>query len=295
MSDSNGPTRRRRIAGEAGPAAPAQKAVAKKVTSKKVTSKKSAAKKAAPQKVDAKKVVPAKAPAVKKSAAKKAAAPQQSASSKVASPVTRTAPATKPAAPVVPTRKPIAPSEPKVATSASTDRPVGSRPQRRDLVWLVPGALLAVAALVIGAFFLVSPPGSGNSAADIESSQRQASSAAASAAETIFTFRYDALDEHLKASKALMTPAFAKEFDKIAPALTELAPQRQIQVQAEARESAALPCGDDCSAKKADVLVFVDQARLVGGSTEPTVFANRIKVSMVKSSDGWLVSNIRAL
>jgi len=92
-----------------------------------------------------------------------------------------------------------------------------------------------------------------------------------------------------------MTPAFAKDFDQIAPALTELAPQRQIVVQAAARESAAMPCGKECSATKADVLVFVDQARLVGDSKEPTVFANRIKVSMVKNDDGWLVANIRAL
>ena len=43
------------------------------------------------------------------------------------------------------------------------------------------------------------------------------------------------------------------------------------------------------------VLVFLDQARLVGSSKEPTVFANRIAVSMVKTDDGWLVNNIRAL
>lgn len=291
MSDSNGPTRRRRIAGEAAPAGPTKKAPAKKTTAKKATPAKAAPKKVAAKKAAVEKPAAKVAPAVKAPVVKKATAPQKKAATP-STPAARTSPVTKPVAPVVPTRKPSAPSEPK---RPKADRPAGSRPRRRDLLWLVPSTLIAVAALVVGAFFLVSPPGSGNSAADVESSQRQASSAAASAAETIFTFRYDALDEHLKASKALMTPAFAKEFDKIAPALTELAPQRQIQVQAEARESAALPCGDECSAKKADVLVFVDQARLVGDSTEPTVFANRIKVSMVKSDDGWLVSNIRAL
>ena len=43
------------------------------------------------------------------------------------------------------------------------------------------------------------------------------------------------------------------------------------------------------------MLVFLDQARLVGSSKEPTVFANRVAVSMVKTDDGWLVDNIRAL
>jgi Mce-associated membrane protein len=194
------------------------------------------------------------------------------------------------------TKPVVAPAGSRSSAGGSDDvrpeRSPGSRPSRRDLAWLVPATLLALASLVAGIYLVVNPPGAGD---DLDSSQRQASSAAAGAAETIFSFRYDQLDQHLKASKALMTPAFAKQFDSIAPALTELAPQRQIVVKAATREAAALPCGKDCSTTKADVLVFVDQARLVGDATQPTVFANRIKVSMVKSSDGWRVANIRAL
>ncbi|MCU1533519.1 MAG: hypothetical protein JWO49_3090, partial [Arthrobacter sp.] len=183
----------------------------------------------------------------------------------------------------------------RAASDAPAKRAAGSRPSRRDLLWLVPASLVAIAALVAGVFMVVDPPGGDDSAGALDTSRRQASAAAATAAETIFTFRYDQLDEHLEASKALMTPAFSKKFDEIAPALTELAPQRKIVVQAVTRESAAIACGDECSADRADVLVFVDQARLVGDSAEPTVFANRIKVTMVKDDDGWLVSDIRAL
>jgi Mce-associated membrane protein len=232
VSDSNGPVRRRRIAGESGPTVPVARA--KKIQ-----------------------VAKAKKP-----------------------PVVKKTPVAAPKVEKVKVEKP---------------RPPGSRPSRRDVLWLVPATLVAIAALVAGILLVVNPPGSDDSAKALDTSRRQASSAAASAAETIFTFRYDQLDQHLTASKALMTPAFSKQFDSIAPALTELAPQRKIVVQAVAREAAALPCGDECSASKAEVLVFVDQARLVGDSKEPTVFANRIKVSMVKSDDGWLVSNIRAL
>ncbi|MET1038511.1 MAG: hypothetical protein ABW075_09565 [Aeromicrobium sp.] len=271
MSDSNGPVRRRRIAGESGPAAPVAPAPAKRIFPKKAAAKKAA-------------TTTRTAPAVKAAPPVKRAAP-------VTPPVTR-----------VPTRKPAPTSEPaRKAVPAPTSEPVttgrtaGSRPSRRDVLWLVPATLVAVAALVVGAFMMISPPGSDDSGEALDASRRQASAAAASAAETIFTFRYDQLDEHLTASKALMTPAFAKEFDTIAPALTELAPQRQIVVQAVTRESAAMACGAECSASKAEVLVFVDQARLVGDSQEPTVFANRIKVSMVKGDDGWVVADIRAL
>jgi Mce-associated membrane protein len=272
MSDSNGPVRRRRIAGEAPPAAPAKKVPAKKAPAKKTSAKKAPA---------------TKAPAKKAPATKAAAV--------AATPVAKKAPA--------PSRAPAVATPPRRATvtrpvavpradQPAQARPPGSRPSRRDLVWLVPATLVALASLVLGVYLVVDPPGSDD---DLDASQRQASSAAAGAAETIFSFRYDQLDQHLKASKALMTPSFAKQFDKIAPALTELAPQRKIVVKAAARESAVLPCGDDCSSTQSDVLVFVDQARLVGDGTQPTVFANRIKVSMVKGDDGWRVANIRAL
>jgi len=278
VSDSHGPTRRRRIAGESGPAAPA----AKKAPVTRMPSKRRAARQA-----DAKQATPEKAVPQK-------TVPHKTVPHKTVPTVARRTPVPAAAPPVVkvPTRKPA----PTVERPVTDDvRPRRSRPSRRDVLWLVPSTLVAIAALVAGAFLVISPPGDADSASALDTSRRQASSAAASAAETIFSFRYDQLDDHLTASKALMTPAFAKDFDQIAPALTELAPQRQIVVQAAARESAAMPCGKECSATKADVLVFVDQARLVGDSKEPTVFANRIKVSMVKNDDGWLVANIRAL
>ncbi len=130
---------------------------------------------------------------------------------------------------------------------------------------------------------------------DLDSSREQAVSAAGTAAQTIFSFSSDKLPQHESASTALMTKSFAKDFEKIAPALTEVTENRKVVVKAVAREAAPLACGDECSKDKVDVLVFLDQARLVGSSKEPTVFANRVSVSMVKTDDGWLVSNIRAL
>ncbi|MCW2799823.1 MAG: hypothetical protein JWQ70_1295 [Aeromicrobium sp.] len=259
MSSSEGPIRRRRIAGESKPAA--KKAVAKKAPVKKAAAKK------APAQASVTKPAP-----VKKAPAKKS--------------LVTAAPAKAPAAPRV------------VAPARSVDRtPVdgGSiRPPTRELRWLVPAALIAVVALVAGSWFAVNQISNrGND--DVATSNEQASTAAGSAAQTIFSFTYDKLPEHLKASKALMTKSFAKQFDKIAPALTELAPQRKIQVQAVARNAGAIDCGDSCSSTKANILVFVDQARLIGTSKEPTVFGNRITVSMVKQHGSWLVANIRAL
>ncbi|MEV7397469.1 hypothetical protein [Aeromicrobium sp. NPDC092404] len=249
MSDPNGPVRRRRIAGENKPAAPAAKPVVPKVPARKAAAKKAALQKAAP---------PAAPPA-----------------RTVASPKTRPA---KTAAP-----------------AADADSGSGSD---LDLRRLLPAMLLALVAIVAGVLLTVmgvqNVRGEGGNEA-LETSREQAVSAASTAATTIFSFSSDQLDEHVSASKALMTPSFAKDFDKVAPALTEVTANRRIVVKAEALEAAPLACGDECSPSKVNVLVFLDQARLVGAAKQPTVFANRISVSMVKSDDGWLVDNIRAL
>lgn len=226
-------------------------------------------------------------------------------------------PAKKPVAPKVPARKaaakkaaiqkaaPPAPptrTAPKVARpgKASTSR-ADTGPERGlglDLRWFVPGVLVAVASIVAGVLLTVNGVqhrNGGGGSDELDTAQDQAVSAAGTAAQTIFSFSSDKLEEHESASKALMTDAFAKDFAKVAPALTEVTKDRKIVVKAVAREAAPLACGDECSPTKVRVLVFLDQARLVGSSKEPTVFGNRIAVSMVKTDGGWLVSNIRAL
>lgn len=265
MSDSNKPVRRRRIAGESPAAAPVAAPVVRKTPAKR-------------SKPKAPKVPPA--------------APAPTAS-------------TTPTASKKPVVKPSVASPPKVRTAAKPppvddQTPVPevvapARSRRRDLLPIAVLALFAAAAMVIGSIVLVTGIKDSGSKGDIAAAQTQASAAAGTAAETIFSFSYDKLDDHLSASQALMTPKFAEDFKKIAPALTELAPQRKIVVKAAVSEAAALPCGNDCSADKADVLVFIDQARLIGDTKTPTVFANRVKVSMVRSGGTWLVSDIRAI
>lgn len=129
----------------------------------------------------------------------------------------------------------------------------------------------------------------------VSSAHQAAADVAASSAETIFSYDYVSLQSHMKDAKKLMTSKFAKDFDTISPALDELAPQRKIQVKAETREAAPIPCADKCSRDKVTVLIFIDQARLADGSKNPTVFGNRITMDMVKHDGHWLVSNIGAL
>jgi hypothetical protein len=130
---------------------------------------------------------------------------------------------------------------------------------------------------------------------DVGVAREDASDAAAAAAETIFSYDWNKLKQHLSASQKTMTPKFAKKFESISPALNALAPQRRIQVKAEVRDAATMECGDKCAEDRAKVLVFIDQARLADGADKPTVFGNRIEMSMVKRDGDWLVDNVKAL
>lgn len=285
MSDSNGPVRRRRIAGEGKAAvpgnpvakkAPVKKAPVKKAPVKKAPVKKTAAKKASLNKVSVKKDVP-KAPI-------KTVAPRQVAVASVA----------RSPAPLAPRVAKTLPP-PVERTVEKRSRLGMSRPPSSELRWLVPAVLITVASLVLGAVLTVRGIAERRADGNVDSSNSQAAASARKAVATIFSFRYDKLDEHQAKSTALMTRSFAKKFDATVPALKELAPQRKIVTQAVAREAAAIECGSDCSSTKATILVFYDQVRIAAGSKEPTVFGNRITVSMVKQSGTWLVADIRAL
>lgn len=245
------PPRRRRIAGESKPGAPAPKT--------------SVVKKAAKVRTPSKTPSPPKTPAPPKP-------PKATATTEAPS-------------------RPVTPAGPPAELAARTRR------------FRVPtlssrfGALVAltVAALIFGGVFGVKGFNEWRDDNGIVEAHEKAATTAASAAETIFTYQYNKLGEHLSNSKKTMTPAFAKKFTAIAPALQDLAPQRKIQVKATVRNAAAIECGNACRADAATILVFIDQARLADGEDKPTVFGNRIEVKMVKRDGAWLVNDVKAL
>jgi hypothetical protein len=156
-------------------------------------------------------------------------------------------------------------------------------------------AALTVVAVAFGAVFGVRGFLEWRDDSSIVEAHEKAATTAASAGETIFTYQYNQLDDHLRDSKAFMTPAFGKKFESIAPALRDLAPQRKIQVKATVRHAAPVSCGDTCRPDRATVLVFIDQARVADGDEKPTVFGNRIELAMVERDGQWLVNEIKAL
>jgi len=199
--------------------------------------------------------------------------------------------------------KPKLPKRPKAEPAIASTVDLPAAPPRPDAVrvprakpsaTLVGLIVLAVASVAFGTFGVWHGISQWRSNSLVES-RGEATDAAASASEKIFSYRYTSLDQHMRDAQATMTPTFAKKFTSIAPALKALAPQRKIQVKAVVRYAAAKECGDKCSPRRATVLVFLDQARLSSDTPKPTVFGNRIEVSMVERNDKWLVDNIKAL
>ena len=225
------------------------------------------------------------APAPKTSAVKKAAKLRPTSKARPQKPATQKPPAPEP------------PSRPVVTEAAPAA--TASRLRRFNVprVGARLGALVALtlAALAFGAVFGVKGLMEWQDNSGIAEAHEKAATTAASSGETIFTYQYNQLDEHLKDAKAIMTPAFAKKFESIAPALQELAPQRKIQVKATVRNAAPIECGDTCRADRVTVLLFIDQARVADGSKKPTVFGNRIELKMVERDGRWLVNEIKAL
>lgn len=165
----------------------------------------------------------------------------------------------------------------------------------RQARWLAVLAVLAIATLVVGLVLGTRAALDYRDTRAVAKAGSAAAPEAGKAAETIFTFNYKNLDEYFDDSQALMTPKFAKTFAKVSPALDELAPQRQVDVLATAREGAALECGNNCSPDKVSVLVFVDQARTTSDTEVPTIFGQRVVMDMVKRDGKWKVNNIDAL
>ncbi|MGI9085661.1 MAG: hypothetical protein ACR2FE_10300 [Aeromicrobium sp.] len=206
----------------------------------------------------------------------------------------------KPAAP--PTRPAAPPSTPAAPQTARSTEPESAPRERRFSMSVFRrsgrlGALiaLAVAAVLFGGWFGYQGWNDWRGNDDVLVAHEEAADTASSAAETIFSYRYDRLDEYIEDAEDTMTPSFAEKFKSISPALNDLAPQRKIQVEASTRDSAVLECGKSCSTDRAKVLVFIDQARIADDSPEPKVFGNRVELDMVNRNGTWLVNNIRAL
>ena len=128
-----------------------------------------------------------------------------------------------------------------------------------------------------------------------EDAREEALAAAGESVEQILSYDYRAIEEDIDAAKELTTGALRVQYDKTAPSLLSQARQVRAIVQASVGSAGVISVDDD----RAVVLLFVDQATVkqVGTEAEPTtrIDQNRVRVTMSKVGDRWLVSELAAM
>ncbi len=154
----------------------------------------------------------------------------------------------------------------------------------------VPAWLLATLAgltllMVVAAAYLATQP-SDEAIADATS---DAQGSAERAAVTILAYDYRTLDEDQKAAGTLMTSGYKSKYDQLFEVIKENAEAVKPVVTVDVVASGVVRSGED----RVQVLVFVNRPTTNAKSTEPMVFRDQVRVTMVKSGDEWLVDDMQ--
>jgi hypothetical protein len=125
-----------------------------------------------------------------------------------------------------------------------------------------------------------------------------AQSAAARALVAVLSYDYRRMDADRKRALQFLTPSFGKEFgatfDKLLTDAAEDKPGNAAKTKTVVKAN-VLQTGvmnpDAATTSKVRVLAFVNQAATKGGGS-PTIFQNRVAVTMVKRGGDWLIDGL---
>ncbi|MFC0628715.1 hypothetical protein [Kribbella deserti] len=125
-----------------------------------------------------------------------------------------------------------------------------------------------------------------------EQARSEASTAARRAAELVLSYDYRSLTKDFEASRAVLTPEFAADFDQTTKVVAEQATKVKATVRAEVREVGVR----DGDADRVTLLVFVNQTTTSTiTQNKPRVDLNRARFTMVRIGGQWLVRSIEPL
>lgn len=133
-----------------------------------------------------------------------------------------------------------------------------------------------------------------DAAAD-QAARTDAATAAKQAVEHILSYDYRTVDEDIARVKSEATGEFAVQYKQSADKLAAQAEQVRAIVQATASQPAVVAVDGD----EVVVLIFVDQASVkeLEGAKSPTtrIDQSRVRLTMTRVGDRWLVSQLTAL
>jgi Mce-associated membrane protein len=163
----------------------------------------------------------------------------------------------------------------------------GSRVARRRRVALVVTAALVVVLAAAAAAFGWKL----YEAAALAQDRRAASTAARAAVVDVLSYDYRTLDADLARAQQGLTPGFRQEYARVAAASV-----RPVAVKQQVVTTASVPAVSVVSATRGsvEVLMFVDQLT-TSVEKKNVVNVSRVQVTMIRSGDRWLVSELRAI
>ncbi len=119
----------------------------------------------------------------------------------------------------------------------------------------------------------------------------QVSQQVTAALKTIYSFDYTRLDQNEAAARAVITPAFAGQFDQLFRQVRELAPQQQAVVSATVNLVGVRSINGDT----ATLLVFLDQQATraqAGGGPQQLAAAGRLTVTAQLVDGTWKIAAV---
>ncbi len=180
-------------------------------------------------------------------------------------------------------------------------RPADARPAARRPRGPVPiPALAAALALLVGlaVFFgvenaaLRGTASAQNTALVDIGTTAQVSQQATDALKTIYSFDYTRLDQNEGAARAVITPDFAAQFDRLFQQVRQLAPQQQAVVTATVNVSGVESINGDT----ATLLVFLDQQATraqAGDAPQQLAAAGRLTVTARLVDGAWKIADVQ--
>jgi Mce-associated membrane protein len=160
-------------------------------------------------------------------------------------------------------------------------------------------ALVAALVLLVGVavFFAVADadlrdtPAARNTALVDIATTAQVSQQVTAALKTVYSFDYTRLDQNEAAARAVITPAFADQFDQLFRQVRKLAPQQQAVVTA----TVNLVGVESIDGDTATLLVFLDQQATraqSGGAPQQLAAAGRLMVTAQLVDGAWKIAAV---
>jgi Mce-associated membrane protein len=163
---------------------------------------------------------------------------------------------------------------------------------RRTPALVLPAVVAVIAVLLAALAAVAAMRRSDELAGSVSSPDRiaEAIAAASNQVSTVLSYDYRHLDEDFARATALLTPRFRKSYLSTTAKSVKPLAEKYKAISSAQVTSAGLVEG---SADRVVVLVFVAQTATNSQLTAPRLDRSRIKTTLVRSGDRWLIDNLQ--